>query len=209
MLTVHKETEDEVAHRRSRLTKKTASALVSAIRKNLKATLKGRLGKVYISPAMYDIAIPLSEATTSGGFGTLPRGSRIPLTDGEIVRAFTYWEKVDDIDLALIGITLDGRAEEFSWRTMFLNQSDAITYSGDETSGANGGSEYFDINLPKFKEAYPYITHLVCCDNVFSSSTFSECVCRAGYNKSIGKHISNFLYFFLILSKVFYILGKN
>ena len=181
MMTVHKESEDERARRRSILSKKTANALAAAIRRNLKASLKGRLGKVYIHPDMYRIAIPLNEATTSGGFGTLPRGSRIPLAEEGILRAFTYWEGVDDIDLAVIGLEKNGTAREFSWRTMFALQSTAITYSGDETSGYHGGSEYFDINLGAFRKEHPDIANLILCNNVFSGATFAECTCRAGY----------------------------
>ena len=44
-------------------------------------------------------------------------------------------------------LTEDGNRREFSWRTMSRHQSGAITYSGDQTSGYLGGSEYFDINL--------------------------------------------------------------
>ena len=181
MLAVHTETEEEVARRKSRLTKKTAGALASAIRKKLKEVLKGRLGKVYIDPDMYRIAIPLDEAVSFGGFGTLPAGSCLPMEKGRILRAFTYWEEVDDIDLSLIGLTKRGRAEEFSWRTMYMRQSDAIAFSGDETSGYNGGSEYYDINLEAFKREYPDISYLVFCNNVYSYSTFADCFCRAGY----------------------------
>ena len=161
MMNVHEESEEEVAKRKSGLTKKTANVLAAAIRKHLKAALKGRLGKVYIHPDMYRIAIPLNEATTSGGFGTLPRGSRVPLPEGRILRAFTYWEKVDDIDLAVIGIEKDGTPREFSWRTMYALQGEAITFSGDQTSGYKGGSEYYDIDLELFRKAHPEITHLI------------------------------------------------
>ena len=181
MLAVHTETEEEVARRRSTLTKKTATALASAIRKKLKEILTGRLGKVYIDPDMYRIAIPLNEAVSFGGFGTLPAGSCIPMEEGKILRVFTYWEKADDIDLSLIGLTKRGDVREFSWRTMYMQQSDAIAFSGDETSGYHGGSEYFDINLEAFKKEYPDVSYLVTCDNVYSSTVFADCFCRAGY----------------------------
>ena len=64
---------------------------------------------------------------------------------------------------------------------MAAQQSDAITYSGDETSGYNGGSEYFDINLPEFKARYPEYRYLIFCDNVFSGVNFNKCFCKAGY----------------------------
>ena len=112
----------------------------------------------------------------------LPRGSRLPLEPGlKKIRAFTYWEKVDDIDLSLIGLTQDGRQREFSWRTMAQNQSDAIVFSGDQTSGYNGGSEYFDIDPAALRRLYPDIRYLVFCDNVYSCAPFSSCLCKAGY----------------------------
>jgi len=150
---------------------------------NLKKIYKGRLGKVYIDPQMKKIAVPLQENTSMGGFGTLPRGTRIPIPveSGKKVRAFTYWEKVNDIDLSAFGISKTGHQVEFSWRSMWNRQSDAVTYSGDQTSGYHGGSEFFDINLDKFKEHYPDIEYIVFCNNVFSRVPFAKCVCRAGY----------------------------
>ena len=94
---------------------------------------------------------------------------------------FTYWEKVDDIDLSVTGITEDGEQMEFSWRTMYGRQSKEIAYSGDQTSGYNGGSEYFDVDVDAFKKKYPTVKYLVFANNIFSYSTFKQCVCRAGY----------------------------
>lgn len=181
LLTVHKETEEEQERRKSVISEDTAKRLCEAVEKNLQDIYKGKLGKVYIDPAMKRIALPMQETTSSGGYGVLPKGTKIHMEEGKKIRAFTYWEKVDDIDLSVIGIGKDGRQEEFSWRTMHGNQSDAIVYSGDQTAGYNGGSEYFDIDIRKFKELNPDITHMVFCNNVFSYMNFSECVCRAGY----------------------------
>lgn len=151
------------------------------LRQNLANLLAGRLGQVYIDPDMACIAVPIQMAAASGGFGALPRGSRLPIEKGKKIRAFTYWEKVNDIDLSVIGLRADGTQTEFSWRTMADRQSDAITYSGDETSGYHGGSEYFDIDVEAVKKMYPDMDYLVFCDNVFSGSPFSRCICRAGY----------------------------
>ena len=78
-------------------------------------------------------------------------------------------------------LTEDGDQREFSWRTMSRHKSGAITYSGDETSGYLGGSEYFDINLPEFKALYSEYRYLIFCDNVYSGTNFSKCFCKAGY----------------------------
>ncbi|MCR5094687.1 MAG: hypothetical protein K6B72_12025, partial [Lachnospiraceae bacterium] len=98
------------------------------------------------------------------------------------IRAFVYWEKVNDIDLSVMGINADGSQEEFSWRNMARKQSRGITFSGDQTSGYNGGSEYFDIDTLKIRDRHPDLRYLIFCANVFSTGvTFKECFCRAGY----------------------------
>ena len=180
-LRVHWETDEEQEKRRSMLSPERVEALSIIMREKLNKLLDGRLGKVYISPDMYNIAVPLQESTSNGGYGVLPKGSRIHIEEGKKIRAFTYWEKVNDIDLGVIGITEDGKQKEFSWRTMFSNQSSAITFSGDQTSGYKGGSEYFDVDVELFKEENPEIKYLVFCDNVFSGTYFANCLCRAGY----------------------------
>ena len=180
-LRIHNETEDEQAKRQSVLSSEQVEMLLSVMRKKLATLLAGKLGKVYISPAMYKIALPLQENTANSGYGVLPKGSRLPLPSDKKIRAFTYWKEVDDIDLSVIGLCEDGSQQEFSWRTMYLHQSDEIVYSGDQTSGYEGGSEYFDINISLFRKKHPKIRYLIFCDNVYSYKTFCECVCKAGY----------------------------
>ncbi len=178
---VHHETEEEAKKRKSIIPEKYSKAVYIGINNNLRKVLKGRLGKVYIDPAMKSIALPLQENTSQGGIGVLAKGSRIAIETGKKIRAFTYWEKVDDIDLSVIGLDDNGRQTEFSWRTMFRNQSSAIAYSGDQTSGFNGGSEYFDIDVKEFRKLHPEIKYLIFCDNVYSGKNFNQCFCKAGF----------------------------
>ncbi len=180
-LKIHSETDAEAEKRRSFVPERYADLICAKIRENLCNALKGRLGKVYIDPGMRSIALPLQENASQGGVGVLPKGSRIAIEPGKKIRAFTYWEKVNDIDLSVIGLCRDGRQAEFSWRTMYRNQSAAITFSGDQTSGFHGGSEYFDIDVTAFRKAYPDMTHLIFCDNVYSAADFNSCYCKAGY----------------------------
>lgn len=180
MMVIHHETEAEAALRKG-ISKETAEMLVKAVKENLVKVYAGRLNRVYIDPSMKNIALPLQEGASSGGYGILPKGSRIHIPENKKIRGFTYWEKVNDIDLSVIGLYADGSQKEFSWRSMRYNQSKAIVFSGDQTSGYDGGSEYFDIDVQKFKKKYPNMTHLVFCDNVYSSMTFDKCICTAGY----------------------------
>lgn len=180
-LKVHKETAAEQAKRKSVLSLERVDELSVVMRESLRKLLAGKVGKAYISPSMYNIAIPLQENTSNGGYGVLPKGSRIHIKEGKKIRAFTYWEKVKDIDLSVIGITEDGQQREFSWRTMYNQQSCELTFSGDQTSGYNGGSEYFDVDVALFKKNHPEIKYMVFCNNVYSGTHFANCICKAGY----------------------------
>ena len=180
-LRVHKETPEEQEKRQSVLPPERVEMLLETMQRKLRRMLSGKLGRIYISPAMYRVALPLQENTANGGYGVLPKGSRLPIPKGKKIRAFTYWKEVDDIDLSVIGLGANGEQMEFSWRTMYGNQSGAITFSGDQTSGYSGGSDYFDIDLPLFRKTYPNIRYLVFCDNVYSYKNFNECYCKAGY----------------------------
>ena len=178
---IHKETPDEIKHRRSVLSSHKAELLKNSVMEALKTSLKGRVGKVWIDPEMKKIAVPLQMSTGSSGYGVLPTGSRIDIPKGKFVRAFTYWEKVNDIDLSCFAIDREGNQREFSWRNMAFQQGEAITFSGDQTSGYNGGSEYFDVDIDKFKEQYPNFKYIVLCNNVYSGTKFHECTCFAGF----------------------------
>ena len=190
-LKVYSETQADISRRKSFLTEDQITLLKNFITENVQKVLKNRLGKVYVDEVMKNYALPLQETASSGGLGVLAKGSRLHLEDFKKLRAFTYWEKVNDIDLSAFGITEDGARIEFSWRTMAGNQSDAIIYSGDQTSGYEGGSEFFDIKLDAFKEQYPNVRYIIFCDNVFSPVRFSDCFCTAGYmirdNEDSGK----------------------
>lgn len=180
-LCVHKETEEEYNKSKSMISEKIVSKLVEKLKLNLNNLLSNKLGSVYVSEEMKNIALPIQETASNGGYGYLPKGSIIHLPSDKKIRAFTYWEKVDDIDLSVIGICYDGSQIEFSWRTMADRNSKAIVYSGDQTSGFNGGSEFFDVDVKKIKKKYNKLKYLVFCNNVYSSVPFSNVVCRAGY----------------------------
>ena len=181
MMKIHTETPEELEKRKSDIASTQAAFIYDKLSEMLKKNLAGKLGKVYIDPDMKNYALPIQETASQGGFGVLTRGSRLPIPETKKLRGFTYWEKVNDIDLSCFGLEENGNRKEFSWRTMADNQSEAITYSGDETSGYKGGSEYFDINLDEFRKMYPETRYIVFCNNVYSGVSFSSCFCKAGY----------------------------
>lgn len=180
-LRVHRETDEEVRKRKSNLAFSTVRIAESTIRRQLAKTLHGRCGKVWFDPELDGLSIPLETATGNSGYRVLSTGSRIKIPKGKFIRAFTYWEKVNDIDLSAFALTENGRQEEFSWRNMYGKQGEDICYSGDQTSGYNGGSEYFDVNVDLFKENHPDYRYLIFCNNVYSGINFSQCECKAGF----------------------------
>ena len=180
-LIVYRENEKDSRRRKTILSEDTVSALEEFIGSHLKKLLKNRVGRVYLDKAMKNIALPIQESTTQGGYGVLPRGSRLAIPEGNKLRAFVYWEKVNDIDLSAIGLDGKGGQHEFSWRTMWGEALEAIVFSGDETSGYEGGSEFYDVDLTKFRQLYPSIEKLIFSANVYSGPHFCECLCRAGY----------------------------
>ena len=181
-LRTHVETEEEAKKRRSILSEDQTRILREFVTRKLTEILAGKLGRVYVDPKMERIALPLQESTTMSGYGVLPKGSRIPIEEGKVVRGFTYWEKVNDIDLSCFALDESCKNRiEFSWRTMYNKQSQAVCFSGDETSGFHGGSEYFDIDLEAARKEYPGMKYIIFCDNVYSGRPFASCICRAGY----------------------------
>lgn len=180
MMRVHTETPNESLSRTTAIEERIARRVRLRLRQELERVCKGTLGKVYIDKDMMRIALPLQEGTSMSGVGTLPRGSRLKIPEGKKVRAFTYWERVNDIDLSAFVLYENGTQDEFSWRTWSYGES--ITYSGDQVSGHEGGSEYFDIDLDLFEVEYPESArYILLCDNVYSGVPFDKCLCKAGY----------------------------
>ena len=64
---------------------------------------------------------------------------------------------------------------------MYSKQGQDIAFSGDQTSGYKGGSEYLDINVERFKASHPDFRYIVFCNNVYSGINFDQCYCKAGF----------------------------
>ena len=171
----HKETQSEMKSRKSFVNKDIRDLVVDALWGNVREVYKNKLGKVYIDESMKNIAVPMQETTAETGYGILPKGTRIHIPEDKVVRAFTYWEKVNDIDLSAIGVTSGGKQVEFSWRTMASRQSQAVCFSGDQTRGYYGGSEYYDFDLKAIRKMYPTMKYLIISNNVFSGVAFNKC----------------------------------
>lgn len=185
MLKTHKETAEETAKRKSGLqdemVEHVKKVLIDAIWKKYTHLLDKN---VYVAPEMYGLAMPLYDTASQGGFGVLPSGSRLVIPEGKFVRSFVYWEKVNDIDLSCFLVSLSDqnvRDVEFSWRSRSECDKAGIVFSGDETQGYHGGSEYFDFDVDKVKTNYPKAEYAVFAATVYSLEPFKNVVCRAGF----------------------------
>lgn len=186
----HRETDEEIKRSKSHLNELEVRYLKDYFTKAFyELTGKKKAGKVYLEDGMKDITIPLDMSTSNGGVGCLPTGSRMAIPNGAIVRAFTYWEKVNDIDLSCWLVDKDFKnIQKFDWnswgnrRFHYANWDiDSVTFSGDQTSGFNGGSEYFDIDIDKVMKAYSGSRYMIFFNNVYSGVKFKDVFCKAGY----------------------------
>ena len=179
---IHKESQYEFSRRGTILDHNILFTAKNKIQDTLKSFYKNKLGNIYIDDCMKSVAVPIDESSSTNGYGIKTRGTRIPI-NGNVVRAFVHWSLVNDIDLACFGLSEYGDSkEEFSWRTMYNRQSTEICYSGDQTSGYNGGSEYFDINIDKLRILYPQFRYIVFTTNIYSGGvTYKDINCNAGF----------------------------
>ena len=163
------------------ITQKRLDKMKEAVQKALQRKLSRRLGRVYIAPEMYHVALPLFDTVGTSGYGVLPQGSSVILPCYKKIRFFTHWQGNHDVDLSVIGLDEAGEQVEFSWRTMHKSQSDAIAYSGDALGGEVRRAEYVDIDMEVFAYQYPHIKQLIVCQNMFSGKYFDRCPTRTGY----------------------------
>ena len=107
LLSAHTETDAELLKRKTYLTRGMRQSIVYALYNALRDELKNKLGRVYVDPDAPKVAPPIQETTAASGLGVLPCGTRLPIMRGKKIRAFTYWEKVDDIDISMFGLDAD------------------------------------------------------------------------------------------------------
>lgn len=185
----HRQTNKEFKSSLTREIKTDTLQLIhDEISKIIPTLYKRKIGRVFIDKDMDLVAMPMQEGASNSGFNSLPQGSRTKLNDKNL-RVFTYWERVNDVDLSAFSLDEDFNKKELSWRTMYANQGKAITFSGDQTSGYNGGSEFFDINRELFMSDNPDSRYIVFCDNIFTSydskiggrPEFKDILCTAGF----------------------------
>jgi hypothetical protein len=151
------------ANRRGRLwvAPDTRAPLPAAVVERLTAALDAEIvrrlpagGRVCVDPAVLPVALPLSQRSTAGGFGVLPRGSRTPVEAGH-VRFFVYWHQTATrTDFDLSALLLDdafGEAGQLSWTSL---KGYGGVHSGDVTDAPDGATEFIDLDLRSVSARY-------------------------------------------------------
>ena len=148
----HVETDYEARWRKSRLNDATKKLVHDTCFEKIAehyASTKS-LGKVYIAPNFYKVAMPVNTSASGRGIDVPTTGTRLPLA-GTKIRSFVHWEDVRDIDSSTIYEMTDGKMECINFTNYhYCNYNGAARFSGDVTS--DNGTEYFDLDLVSLKK---------------------------------------------------------
>ena len=147
----HVETEYEARWRKSRLNDATKKLVHDVCFDKIAGHYKAaeKLGKVYIDPKFYRVAMPVNTSASGKGIDVPATGTRLPIT-GTKIRSFVHWENAFDIDSSTIYEHADGKLTSINFRSYSRsNFKGAARFSGDIT-GAKG-TEYFDLDLESLR----------------------------------------------------------
>ena len=147
----HIETDYEARWRKSRLNDATKAFVhdvcFEKIANHYRASEK--LGKVYIDPRFYRVAMPVNTSASGKGIDVPATGTRLPIS-GTKIRSFVHWENAFDIDSSTIYEHADGKLNAINFCSYSrANYNGAARFSGDITGPK--GTEYFDLDLESLK----------------------------------------------------------
>ena len=115
-LKTHVETEYEARWRKSRLNDATKKFVHDTCFEKIAEhyTTSESLGKVYIAPNFYKVAMPVNTSASGRGIDVPATGTRLPLA-GTKIRSFVHWEDVSDIDSSTIYEMADGKIDRINF----------------------------------------------------------------------------------------------
>jgi hypothetical protein len=147
----HIETEYEARYRKSRLNDATKKLVHDVCFDKIAGHYQAaeKLGKVYIDPKFYRVAMPVNTSASGKGIDVPATGTRLPIT-GTKIRSFVHWEKAFDIDSSVVLEHEDGNLNTINFYSYSdRNYNGAARFSGDITGPQ--GTEYFDLDLEALK----------------------------------------------------------
>jgi hypothetical protein len=106
------------------------------------------MGKVYVGKELSECVVPSSQRSASKALVTITRGSRIPMSDDNTVRMFSYWKQPagvrTDVDLSAILFDSDWNYKDHLSFTSYHAYN--CVHSGDIQSAPHGAAEFIDID---------------------------------------------------------------
>ena len=160
---IHKENPDERSRRRSWLPEGFIDELPFMIRNRLERACHGKLGTVYVDPAMADVALPLQAEGSSRGYGALPKGTVFHLNPRKVVRVFACRKEALSVGLSVLTLTDDFKRciiPELS-RYWYGSSRWYIQYSGRQVFGSGWMAQYVDIDLQGLSNRFPNVAYVI------------------------------------------------
>ncbi|MDA0180232.1 hypothetical protein OJ997_07995 [Solirubrobacter phytolaccae] len=140
-------------------------ALVAQVVTTIQAELLARAARLEPFPvALLDeglkaLTVPFRERHSARALVRVPRGSRLPLPDGDTLRLFLHWTEPGtqrvDLDLSVALYDAAWRMQGLCDYTELKFAGGAAKHSGDLTSAPAplGASEFIDLHLSKLRKA--------------------------------------------------------
>jgi hypothetical protein len=146
-----------IADERPPLRGDAIGVIVGAIRRQLmmRAEQRRQFPRAVIDRGLVDLLVPLAERAASPSKLAWPRGSELPLPDGQTLRLFLHWEEPAtarvDLDLSVALYDADWRHVGTCDFANLVVGDRAAAHSGDLTSAAPplGASEVVDLHLER------------------------------------------------------------
>ena len=125
---------------------------------------KSSLGKVYVDKNLRNYLVPFSQRSASKALRTLVRGSKLKMSEGDIIRFFLWWkdmdasyENEDSYHGRTVDVDLSATLYDTNWQYMqdisytnLRSEKFSSAHSGDITSAPNGACEFIDIDIESF-----------------------------------------------------------
>lgn len=170
-----------------------SSEVIDSVKEHILVSLgrhfekKPSLGKVFVDDALKGFIAPTQVRTASSG-RVLPRGSKIDIADGNILRFFVHWYNINDdgygrdyVDVDMDAIFLDSKLQVIDHVAYTKLRNAYATHSGDITNAPrpNGAAEFIDVDIESAVQHK--VRYLVMNLNVYSGQKMSDVENFIGY----------------------------
>lgn len=178
----HRETREEVARRKSLLTPEQLQMLKEALDSRIQSIFERKYGinKVYISPDMYKIALPIDETPWGDGRYFLPRGSRVKVGKSGKIRVGIEWSGLRNADLNIKVINGEGRELFFANSNRIKNEKHTFAKYSELLSDDGSGYKYYDFDPTAINREYEGAAYVLFSSVIPTAYSYTRIGCYAG-----------------------------